>query len=98
MDKRAKKAICKNRVRILALDYFDLTGPLLASDILPIKKHKDIKTEAPTNKARIDLLLEWIDENAPIEAFQPFLQGIRNCQENVLAKKIKKEATDGKYV
>lgn len=62
MDKRAKKAIGKNRVKILGLDYFDLTGPLLAADILPIKKHKDIKTEAPTNKARIDLLLEWIDE------------------------------------
>lgn len=37
MDIRAKKAIGKNRVKILQLDYFDLTAPLLAGDILPIK-------------------------------------------------------------
>jgi len=62
MEKNAKKAILKHRARLLSLDYFDLSAPLLAAEVFPSKKHKDIKTEATTDKARVDLLLEWIDE------------------------------------
>lgn len=62
MDKNMKKAVLKNRVKLLALDYFDLTAPLLASEILPSKKHKEIKTLATDSKARVDLLLEWLEE------------------------------------
>jgi hypothetical protein len=62
LDKNAKKAIIKNRVKLLTLDYFDLTAPLLASEVFTTKKHKEIKTEATTSKARVDLLLEWLEE------------------------------------
>ncbi|CAL8070349.1 unnamed protein product [Orchesella dallaii] len=93
MDRNAKKAVLKNRVKILNLDYFDLTAPLLASEIFPSKKHKEIKTSAMDSKARVDLLLEWLEESAPKEAFPIFLQGIRNCKELILAKKIKREAS-----
>ncbi|ODM93434.1 hypothetical protein Ocin01_13247, partial [Orchesella cincta] len=93
MDRNAKKAILKNRVKLLNLDYFDLTAPLLASEIFTSKKHKDIKTSALDSKARVDLLLEWLEESAPKEAFPIFLQGVRNCKELILAKKIKREAS-----
>jgi hypothetical protein len=33
--------------------------------------------------------------SAPEAAFPSFLQGIRNCKELILAKKIKREAADG---
>lgn len=62
MDRNAKKAILKNRVKLLNLDYFDLSGPLLASEIFSQKKHKEIKTQALDSKARVDLLLEWLEE------------------------------------
>jgi len=62
LSKNAQKSIIRNRVKLLTLDYFDLTAPLLASEILSTKKHKEIKAEASSSKGRVDLLLDWMEE------------------------------------
>ncbi|CAG7725936.1 unnamed protein product [Allacma fusca] len=99
MYPKAREAILKHRVTLLKLasqdklNYLIVSSPLYEKQLLPRKKHVEIRDGRPSNIERLESLLEWVEDvvHKP-EILDALVDGIKKSDNILLARKLKKDA------